>query len=191
MVSHQCIQFQISLRCITLLNRISSYLICSSTHRKLVALNSKFLRFQSYEDHFLFRAKVAGFSFFMILVDTSQTKKVKSKSVSDMDFPDQSQCTSLLDLTPIYVYSEGRSQKRKCRNQIFWIRITLARRVSDYLGDIKGCLSSLGCLRVYRRAQSMWASVWPKPIHHFGTSPTCNFFHLTLLRHQNIKTYVL
>ena len=113
---------------------------------------------------------------FMILVDTSQTQKVKSKSVSDMDFPDQSQCTSLLDLTPIYVYSEGRSQKRKCRNQIFWIRITLARRVSDYLGDIKGCLSSLGCLRVYRRAQSMWASVWPKPIHHFGTSPTCNIF---------------
>ena len=99
MVSHQCIQFQISLRCITLLNRISSYLICSSTHRKLVALNSKFLRFQSYEDHFLFRAKVAGFSFFMILVDTSQTKKVKSKSVSDMDFPDQSQCTKTEDTT--------------------------------------------------------------------------------------------
>ena len=44
--------------------------------------------------------------FFMILVDTSQTQKVKSKSVSDMDFPDQSECTnteitSLLDLTSV------------------------------------------------------------------------------------------
>ena len=43
-------------------------------------------------------------AFFMILVDTSQTLKVKSKSVSDMDFPDQSQCAntdiaSLLDHT--------------------------------------------------------------------------------------------
>ena len=53
---------------------------------------------------------------------------------------------------------------------------TPPRRVSDYLGDIKGCLSCFGCSRVYRRAQSMWASVWPEPTHHFGTSPKCNIF---------------
>ena len=47
----------------------------------------------------------------MILVDTSQTQKVKSKSVLDMDFSDQAQCTttteiaSLLDLTPMGLLS--------------------------------------------------------------------------------------
>ena len=43
-------------------------------------------------------------TFFLILLEGHQTYSVKSKSVSDMDFPDQSECTnaaiaSLLDLT--------------------------------------------------------------------------------------------
>ena len=38
------------------------YDICSSTYRRLVTSNSKSLLFQLYEEHFLFRAKVAGFS---------------------------------------------------------------------------------------------------------------------------------
>ena len=43
-------------------------------------------------------------AFFLILLEGHQTYSVKSKSVSDVDFPDQSECTntaiaSLLDLT--------------------------------------------------------------------------------------------
>ena len=65
----------------------------ASTH---FFLSSFFLCFPPYQD--------GASTFFLILLEGHQTYSVKSKSVSDVDFPDQSECTntaiaSLLDLT--------------------------------------------------------------------------------------------
>ena len=59
------------------------------------------------------------------------------------------------------------------------------RGVSFDMGDILGCQSCLGLFETH----SMRDSVWLEPTHQFDpTLKNKMFFHLTLLRHQNIKT---
>ena len=59
------------------------------------------------------------------------------------------------------------------------------RDVSFDMGDILGCQSCLGVFETH----SMRDSVWLEPTHQFDpTLKNKMFFHLTLLRHQNIKT---
>ena len=81
----------------------------------------KILNTQSIVNHYdeeqIIRQMTEEYPFFLILLEGHQTYSVKSKSVSDVDFPDQSVCTntaiaSLLDLTSMCLLRRQVSETR-------------------------------------------------------------------------------